>query len=235
MTILIQSSSSRYNNLSLIGDCQTLALMLVELCGWQVEFQGLLNAYCRDHQSSFQWSSQYNFEKVEENMNEFVAELQKKVNKAMNNDPTNNENEEEEEEDPVESMLRRIQQVMEEESDDDDDGDGDDDNDDDDDNNDNSNHGLSYRSLIRHRLLRGCILRDDGRSIEVESTDSNYVQNANMYYLMMISRGEINNFMNGNEDDSQLVHIRIGNALLVLNEVNSRCYREMMKWKYQCI
>ena len=30
----------------------------------------------------------------------------------------------------------------------------------------------------------------------------------------------------------ELVLIRLGNVLLRLNEPNSRCYREMMKWKY---
>ena len=111
-----------------------------------------------------------------------------------------------------------------------------DDNDDNDNENDNDNDNvLHYKELKRMPLLRECILRDDGRTVEQFAASDRYIHQANTYFLMMMAQGEISNFLTGKENSSELVYIRVGNALLMLNEPNSRCYREMMKWKYSCM
>ena len=41
-----------YNNMSLLGDCQNLALTLIELCGWKEDYETLLQAYKAEHRLS---------------------------------------------------------------------------------------------------------------------------------------------------------------------------------------
>ena len=218
----------RYNNLSLIGDCQTLVFLLVELCGWKEEFQGLLNQYCRDHQlwNGFQWSEQYSFERVEENMNAFLNELQ--VTRGNQNGCDDDDDDE------LNRIQKRIFRLLSE-VDQPEDQPEEEEEDNDNDNDSKDNNTLRYRELKRLPLLRECILRDDGRTVEQFTASARYIHQANIYFLMMIAQGEISNFLTGRENKSELVYLRVGNALLMLNEPNSRCYREMMKWKYSCM
>ena len=66
---------SSYNNLPLIGDCQTLALTLIELCGWRSDYEALLKEYRSHHSSDFLWKDTYNFDTIEHNLQSFEDEL----------------------------------------------------------------------------------------------------------------------------------------------------------------
>lgn len=65
-----------YNNLPLIGDCQTLSLTLIELCGWRSEYEALLKEYRSHHTTDFLWKDTYNFDTIERNLQSFEDDLQ---------------------------------------------------------------------------------------------------------------------------------------------------------------
>ena len=66
---------SSYNSLPLIGDCQTLALTLIELCGWRSEYEALLKEYRSHHSTDFLWKDTYNFDTIERNLQSFEEDL----------------------------------------------------------------------------------------------------------------------------------------------------------------
>ena len=74
--VLFSLLISSYNNLPLIGDCQTLALTLIELCGWRSEYETLLQEYRSHHSTDFLWKDTYNFDTIEHNLQSFEDELQ---------------------------------------------------------------------------------------------------------------------------------------------------------------
>ena len=73
--VLLDHLISSYNNLPLIGDCQTLALTLIELCGWRSEYEALLKEYRSHHSTDFLWKDTYNFDTIERNLHSFEDEL----------------------------------------------------------------------------------------------------------------------------------------------------------------
>ena len=72
---------------------------------------------------------------------------------------------------------------------------------------------------------------DDGRVLPEYSTDKECVARATTYFVKHISRGKVNNsFVSDPGNSSDRIVIRFENVLLTLNSVNSRCFRELLKW-----
>lgn len=60
----------------------------------------------------------------------------------------------------------------------------------------------------------------------------NSVEEATMYFVVQIWKGEINNATQPNEDPSEQLIVREKDCLIKLNQANSRCFREILKWEY---
>ena len=103
-----------YNNMSLLGDCQNLALTLIELCGWKEDYETLLQAYKAEHDvTRIVWEDTYNFDRIEDHLWEYEKELQAGTPMQADSDSSEEEEEEamteeakEEEEDSFLSFLR---------------------------------------------------------------------------------------------------------------------------------
>ena len=89
-----------------------------------------------------------------------------------------------------------------------------------------------YAFLHRQRFIRHYILPDDNRPLETFDADEQLVEEATMYFVVQILKGEINNATQPNEDPSEQLIVREKDCLLKLNQANSRCFREILKWKY---
>ena len=99
--------------MSLLGDCQNLALTLIELCGWKEDYEALLQAYKAEHGvARIVWEDTYNFDRIEDHLWEYEKELQAGTPMQADSDSSEEEKEEavteekEEEEDSFLSFLR---------------------------------------------------------------------------------------------------------------------------------
>ena len=92
-----------------------------------------------------------------------------------------------------------------------------------------------YYVLSHHPSMRLCILKDDKRDLETFDVDPEYVQQAINYFVSQIWRGTINNVFQAMEDRSQHLIVRFEDVLVELNQPNSRCFREILKWHYHLV
>ena len=91
--------------------------------------------------------------------------------------------------------------------------------------------GSLFGYLRMNPFLRHCVQRDDGRVLPEYSTDKECVARATTYFVKHISRGKVNNsFVSDPGNSSDRIVVRFENVLLTLNSVNSRCFRELLKW-----
>lgn len=89
--------------------------------------------------------------------------------------------------------------------------------------------------LSHHASMRHCVLRDDKRELETFDVDPEYVQQAINYFVSQIWRGSISNVFQPMEDRSQHLIVRFEDVLVELNQPNSRCFREILKWQYHLV
>ncbi|KAK8793203.1 hypothetical protein WA588_005142, partial [Blastocystis sp. NMH] len=247
-----------YNNLPLIGDCQTLALTLIELCGWRSEYETLLQEYRSHHSTDFLWKDTYNFDTIEHNLQSFEDELQ--GHQETSSLPVAVEMEDEDCHEAVEcasdpsidnsiddypqnqsafskeSSLDDTNELMhpnEMESSSDDNEDNSPSPSDDHDSGEPSSPSSSlYAFLHRQRFIRHYILPNDNRLLETFDADEQLIEEATMYFVVQIWKGEINNATQPNEDPSEQLIVREKDCLIKLNQANSRCFREILKWEY---
>lgn len=91
--------------------------------------------------------------------------------------------------------------------------------------------GSLFGYLRMNPFLRHCVQRDDGRVLPEYSTDKECVARATTYFVKHISTGKVNNsFVSDPGNSSDRIVIRFESVLLTLNSVNSRCFRELLKW-----
>ena len=89
-----------------------------------------------------------------------------------------------------------------------------------------------YAFLHRQRFIRHYILPNDNRLLETFDADEQLIEEATMYFVVQIWKGEINNATQPNEDPSEQLIVREKDCLIKLNQANSRCFREILKWDY---
>lgn len=89
-------------------------------------------------------------------------------------------------------------------------------------------------SLWISPYLWSCVQEDDGRDVEDFGAPPEIVEAASNYFLRQIYNGNVVNSFKNEKNDSHVV-LRIKDVLLTLNEINSRCFREIIKWKEEVI
>lgn len=92
-----------------------------------------------------------------------------------------------------------------------------------------------YYVLSHHPSMRHCIHKDDNRELESFDVDPEYIYQAVNYFVSQIWRGAINNAFQTTEDPKQHLMVRFEDVILELNQPNSRCFREILKWHYHLI
>ena len=191
------------NNFTLLGDCQNLVLSIIEMCGWKNQYEEMIEQYCTDnHVDHFLWEDQYNFNQIESNFEIFEREL-------------------------LEGSFAKDKDEKIIESD------NDEEYDDDDDSVNNDENPTKERALFNIFKQAGVhhIEEDDGRELPKYCDDEEKVERATEFFILQILNNRIkNSFRDDVENGEENVVLAFNGILLTLNHVNSRCFREILKW-----
>ena len=83
------------------------------------------------------------------------------------------------------------------------------------------------------RPLPNCFFSDDGSELETYGMSQEDLDSIAEYFVTQIREMSILNHIEESENRSEHIVLRWNNILVELNDVNSRCFREMIKWKKQ--
>ena len=85
--------------------------------------------------------------------------------------------------------------------------------------------------FLQHVGVRGIEI-DDGRVLPVYHVNEEKVLQTSYYFVEQFLKGRINNTMKVDvENGEEHVIIRVKGVLITLNQPNSRCFREILKWE----
>ena len=93
-----------------------------------------------------------------------------------------------------------------------------------DDDNDDSDTSPEDRSI-------NCFYMDDGNSLETYGIPEEDLDSISEYFVTQIRDHDIINHIGEDEDRDNHVILRWRGVLVELNDVNTRCFYEMIKWK----
>lgn len=82
-------------------------------------------------------------------------------------------------------------------------------------------------------LLPNCFFSDDGSELETYGMSQEDLDSIAEYFVTQIREMSILNHIEESENRSEHIVLRWNHMLVELNDVNSRCFREMIKWKKQ--
>lgn len=191
----------RMNNLTLLGDCQNLVLSIIEMSGWRSIYEEMIEQYKKDnHVDEFLWESQYNFNQIESNLKDFEKQLE---------EDDLHENEENVIVSDSDSDSEDEESISQTE---------------------NEFFNILHRAGVKNIEL------DDGRDLPSYCNDEEKEKSAAYFFMKQIVNHRINNSMkhdvrsNDPSESTENVVLRCNGVLLTLNQANSRCYREIMKW-----
>lgn len=189
------------NNLTLLGDCQNLVLSIIEMSGWRSIYEEMIEQYKKDnHVDEFLWESQYNFNQIESNLKDFEKQLE---------EDDLHENEENVIVSDSDSDSEDEESISQTE---------------------NEFFNILHRAGVKNIEL------DDGRDLPSYCNDEEKEKSAAYFFMKQIVNHRINNSMkhdvrsNDPSESTENVVLRCNGVLLTLNQANSRCYREIMKW-----
>lgn len=85
------------------------------------------------------------------------------------------------------------------------------------------------------RATPNCFFRDDGSELETYGLSEEDLESIAEYFVTQIRDMNILNHIDEGENRDEHIVLRWNNVLVELNDVNSRCFREMIKWKKQMV
>ena len=85
------------------------------------------------------------------------------------------------------------------------------------------------------RPLPNCFFSDDGVELDTYGVPEEELRAITEYFVAQIHEGNILNHIEENENREDHIILRYQTILVELNDVNSRCFREMIKWKKQVV
>ena len=191
----------RMNNLTLLGDCQNLVLSIIEMSGWRSLYEEMISHYKKENNvDEFLWETQYNFNQIESNLKVFEKQIEEG------------------------DLYEKEESLVVSDSDSDSD----------------SEESVSQTDneffAIMKRAGVKSIELDDGRELPSYCNDEEKEKSATFFFIKQIVNHRINNSMkhdvrsNDPSESTENVVLRFNGVLLTLNQANSRCYREIMKW-----
>lgn len=172
------------------------------MCGWKNQYEEMIEQYCSEnHVDHFLWQDQYNFDRIESNFETFERELLE--GSFAKNKETKMVKEEEEEEEYDDEDVDSV---------------------------DNGSDAVSLLSLLKQAGVHH-VEEDDGRDLPVYCDDKSKLERASEFFISQILTRRIkNSFKDDVENGVERIVLPFNGVLITLNHVNSRCFKEILKW-----